>query len=287
MVSLHDAPECRREDSPVNPAVVRSSEVRTDSRQQTLTDTRAARNEACAVFLAVALLTWLMSRATFVPWMRDHLHLLVAALFVFTAIRCAERLPGGLARYRLALGGVLTPEPERERSGLLGAALDLASALVRALPSALRELAVALGVCALVFPPFVVGFYLWHTPAHPFLFIPHSQLSSYVLTQIVVVGLPEEMFFRGYLQGRLEDAFPQRFRLLGASISPPAWLAQAALFGLLHFVVDLHPARLLVFFPALLFGWLASLRAGIGAAVFVHAACNLLSDLLARGWLRL
>jgi uncharacterized protein len=131
----------------------------------------------------------------------------------------------------------------------------------------------------------VLGFYLWHRPSHPFLLLPHSQLVSYVLTQIVVVGLPEEMLFRGYLQGRLEDAYPQRQRLLGAAISWQAWLLQAALFAVLHFVVDLQPARLMVFFPALLFGWLASRRQGLGAAVFVHAACNLLSDLLVRGWL--
>src|SRR5262245_43094853 len=110
--------------------------------------------EVSGVFLAVTALTWLASRADFLPLIRDNLHLLVAALFVFTAIRCAERLPGGLPRYGLALGGVLIPDSEREAPGLLGAAIDLLRALVRAVPSLLRELGVAVLVCALVFPPF-------------------------------------------------------------------------------------------------------------------------------------
>jgi membrane protease YdiL (CAAX protease family) len=241
--------------------------------------------EVLVVFLVVTAATWLMSRSDFLPLFRDNLHLLVAALFVFTAIRCAERLPGGLPRYGLGLGGVLTPDAERDAPGVLGAAADLVRALLRALPSLLRELAVAIGVCAVVFPPFVAGFYYWNAPSRPFEFVPHSAFASYLMTQIVVVGLPEEMFFRGYVQGRLEDAFPYKVRLLGADISPAAWFLQAALFGVLHFVVEVHVGRLAVFFPALLFGWLTSLRGGIGAAVFVHAFCNLLSDLLTRGWL--
>ncbi len=246
---------------------------------------RAALLEVSRVFLAVAAATFLLSRAGSLPVVRDNLHLLVAALFVFAAIRSAERQPGGLARYGMALGGVLTPDSEREAQGLLGSVIDLARALLRAVPSCLRELAVALAVCAVVFPPFVLGFYFWHAPTQPFAFLPHSQFISYLLTQIVVVGLPEEMFFRGYVQGRLEDAWPKRVRLLGADVSPPAFLVQAVLFAILHFVVEVHVARLAVFFPALLFGWLRSLRGGIGAAIFVHAFCNLLSDFLGRGWL--
>lgn len=246
---------------------------------------RAALVEVSRVFLAVAAVTFLLSRADFLTLVRDNLHLLVAALFVFAAIRCAERLPGGLPRYGIALGGVLTPDSERDTHGLLGATIDLARALLHALPGLARELAVALGVCAVVFPPFVLGFYLWHAPAQPFAFLPHSEFTSYLLTQVVVVGLPEEMFFRGYLQGRLEDAWPRHVRLLGADVSLPALLVQAAAFAVLHFIVEVHIARLAVFFPALLFGWLRSLRGSIGAAVFVHALCNVLSDFLGRGWL--
>jgi membrane protease YdiL (CAAX protease family) len=246
---------------------------------------KAALIEVCGVFLAMAALTWLGSRVDFLPLVRDNLHLLVAALFVFTSIRCSERLPGGLPHYGIALGGLLVPDAEREAPGLLGAVVDLLRALLRAVPACLRELGVAVLVCAVVFPPFVAAYYFWHAPVRSFELIPHSELPAFVLTQIVVVGLPEEMLFRGYIQGRLEDVWPRKVRFLFTELSLPAWLVQAALFAVLHVVVEVHPARLAVFFPALLFGWLRSLRGGVGAAVFVHAFCNLLSDVLGRGWL--
>lgn len=247
---------------------------------------KVALRETIGVFLGVACATWLLRRLEVLsPLVRDNLHLLVAGVFLMTAIRCAERLPGGLQRYGLALGGLLSPEPGDAPAGMLAWAVDLLRALWRALPSFARELSVALGLCALIFPPFAVVFYLWHAPAHPFYFLPQRELVSYVATQVVVVGLPEEALFRGYIQGRLHDALPQRVSWLGASFSPLALLLQALLFALLHFIMDLEPTRLAVFFPALLFGWLSARRGGIGAAVFVHAFSNLLSNFLVRGWL--
>jgi uncharacterized protein len=248
--------------------------------------THTALRESAFTFASVAIATVALSRLlAVVPLVRDNLHLLVGALFMITAVRRTECLPGGLARYGLRLGGLLSPSESPAPQGPAAALRDLASALWRALPELLRETAVALAVCAVVFPPFVLGFYYWNAPQHPFVFLPEPELASYAATQIIVVGLPEEALFRGYFQGRLQDAFPKRVRVLGAELSLTAWLLQAALFAVLHYVVDLQPARLAVFFPALLFGWLAALRGGIGAAILVHAACNLLSDLLARGFL--
>jgi membrane protease YdiL (CAAX protease family) len=43
-------------------------------------------------------------------------------------------------------------------------------------------------------------------------------------------------------------------------------------------------ARLAVFFPALLFGWLRARTGGIGASVLFHASCNLYALLLGRGY---
>lgn len=247
-----------------------------------------ALREVLAVYAFVAAVTWVLSQAQALPVLRTHLHLVVGVLFLVTALRCTERLPGGAARYGLALAGVLADEPGRAdsvdstRRGLLA---DLGQVLRAAMPRFLSELGVAAAVCAVVFPPFIVGFYFWHGPAHGFVWVPDPDLPEYALTQIVVVGLPEEALFRGYVQGRLEDAWPGRARVLRADLGVGAWLWQAALFALLHFIVDHNPARLAVFFPALLFGWVRTLRNGIGAAIFVHAACNVLSDILVRGLL--
>jgi uncharacterized protein len=76
-----------------------------------------------------------------------------------------------------------------------------------------------------------------------------------LLSQILVVAVPEEVFFRGYLMSRFELRWPSRRRLLGAAVGWPLVLS-SLLFAFGHFVVDLAPTRLAVFFPALVFGWM-------------------------------
>ncbi|NVJ23137.1 MULTISPECIES: myxosortase MrtX [Myxococcus] len=99
------------------------------------------------------------------------------------------------------------------------------------------------------------------------------RFGEWVVDQLFVVALPEEFFYRGYLQTRLRDAWPQGRRFLGARLGPAFWVT-AVLFALGHLAI-FQAWRLSVFFPALLFGWMRE-RTGtvVGAALF-HAACNL------------
>jgi membrane protease YdiL (CAAX protease family) len=240
-----------------------------------------AAREVAVAFVGIAIATVIVSW-TPVSVLDEYRHLILAALFLATAIRLGERQPDGLARYGLRLGGLLD-RSEDARPGALGALRDLGQAVLRAAPHGVREFGIALAVAALVFPPFVVGFYLWHRPSTFVLRWPEA-LPSYFLTQLLVVALPEEALFRGYFQGRSSDAFEGRTVILGASLSPVAWIVQALLFALLHLATDLRAARLAVFFPGLLFGWLRERRGGIGAALVLHALCNLLADVLARSW---
>ena len=73
--------------------------------------------------------------------------------------------------------------------------------------------------------------------------------------------------------------------VLGVELALGPWVLQAVLFAAVHFMVEPHPARLAVFFPALLFGWTRGWRGGIGAALALHAMSNLYSEILARSWL--
>ncbi len=100
-----------------------------------------------------------------------------------------------------------------------------------------------------------------------------GKFDLWVLDQLLVVALPEEFFYRGYLQTRLRDAYPQGKLFLGARLGP-AFLLTALLFAVGHLAV-FQVWRLAVFFPALLFGWLRE-RTGtvLGSSLF-HAACNL------------
>lgn len=100
-----------------------------------------------------------------------------------------------------------------------------------------------------------------------------------VLSQILVVAIPEEVFFRGYLMSRLEERWPSRWRLWGATVGWP-WFVSSLLFAVGHFLVDLQPGRLAVFLPGLAFGWMRSRSGSVAPGAVFHALCNLLSEIL-------
>ncbi len=106
-------------------------------------------------------------------------------------------------------------------------------------------------------------------------------LASFVIVHLGLVALPEEWFFRGYLQTRLDDRFGTPVSLLGAPLGVGVVLAALA-FALLHPILLPGVHRLLVFFPALLFGWIRARTGNIGAAVIVHAGSNLLLAVVSR-----
>lgn len=100
-----------------------------------------------------------------------------------------------------------------------------------------------------------------------------------LLSQILVVAVPEEIFFRGYLMSRFELRWPSRRRLLGAAVGWPL-LWSSLLFAVGHFLVDLAPTRLAVFFPALVFGWMRNRSGSIAPGAVFHALCNVLSEIM-------
>ncbi len=104
-----------------------------------------------------------------------------------------------------------------------------------------------------------------------------------VLGQVFVIALPEEAFYRGYLQSRLDEVWAPRWGVLGARVGP-GLVATATIFAVGHLATVQLPARLAVFFPALLFGWLRARTGGIGASVGFHAFCNVYSQALGRGY---
>lgn len=94
-----------------------------------------------------------------------------------------------------------------------------------------------------------------------------------VVTQLFVVALPEEFFFRGYLLTRLKESFPGGPRVLGVTMGK-AFFLTALLFALVHLAV-FQAWRLWVFFPALLFGWLKERTGTLLGCTLFHASCNL------------
>jgi len=171
-------------------------------------------------------------------------------------------------RSGLALGGLFESEP-LSFGKLAGATA--------------RALGWALGAALIVFPPFWLGWVLWWKPEGGFVPAHPERLFDDALGQLFVIALPEEAFYRGYLQSALDDAWPKRVRLLGAEVGPSLFVT-SALFALGHLATDFDANRLAVFFPALLFGWLRARTGGIGAGVLLHAFANLFASYLARSY---
>ncbi|HEY8041002.1 MAG TPA: MrtC family glutamic-type intramembrane protease [Polyangiaceae bacterium] len=172
----------------------------------------------------------------------------------------------------LTLGGVVIPGKLRPHQVARDAAIACAWAF---------------GLMALIAVPFFFGWRAWWSHTMPrltfSLAVKPLDAGNEVLGQLFVIALPEEAFYRGYLQSRLDDVWAPRWRLLGAKVGP-GLLVASAIFALGHIATVHLPTRLAVFFPALLFGWLRARTGGIGASVMFHMLCNVYSQALGRGY---
>jgi len=139
-----------------------------------------------------------------------------------------------------------------------------------------RGIAVGAGVSAVVLPLFAVALLgvlrLGGVPAAIEPRLPPGLLLA-AAVQLVAVALPEELFYRGWMQTAWGRSGPAR-RVLGAEIGP-GFLATQALFAAGH-LVTLQPWRLATFFPGLLFGWLRARTGGVVAPAVAHALSNVL-----------
>jgi membrane protease YdiL (CAAX protease family) len=154
-----------------------------------------------------------------------------------------------------------------------------------------RGAALALLAGAVVFPAFAAGFALYaellprlpqgaarvlapYSGAPRFAFRFPDGLPLLALVQLLVVALPEELFYRGFVQTAWARTAPQRgVTVLGARLGA-GFLWTQVLFAAGHLVV-LQPWRLGTFFPGLLFGWLRARTGDLAAPVVFHALSNL------------
>jgi membrane protease YdiL (CAAX protease family) len=172
-----------------------------------------------------------------------------------------------IRHHGLGLGGIFEPVPldTRRIMGAIGKSLAWS------------------GLAALIlFPAFWLGFVAWWKPAREFAWPPPPAFES-LLTQVLGIAMPEEMFYRGYVQTALDDASKWRVVVLGAEVGAGILLG-SVVFALGHLATTGHVARLSVFFPSLVFGWLRAKTRGIGAAVAFHAACNIFSAYLTQAY---
>jgi uncharacterized protein len=235
---------------------------------------RKALQEVLLVFGLATLVCAVLWQLRGIPFLGHNLHAFIAAIFLYLPTFLLMRRQEDFAAY------------------------GLTSAPVK------RGVLVFLLGAGLVFPLFTLGFYGYYqltcSAARSGYRLPlqlrmlcgrfvgswrlihwrwPKDFGQLALAQLLVVALPEEYFFRGYVQTRLGLVWPgktsqRRFRL--------SWdlLATSALFALGHFLVDFNPLRLAVFFPSLVFGLMRQVTGSILAGVLFHACSNLISELL-------
>jgi membrane protease YdiL (CAAX protease family) len=119
-------------------------------------------------------------------------------------------------------------------------------------------------------------------------------LGLWLITHVFFVALPEEFFYRGYLQTRIRQAFGYEVDSTDeadtagdsaiAGFTASNLLASIA-FAAGHLLIpiggQIQPGRASVFFPSLIFGWLRDWTGGVAASVTYHAACNMMMLLAA------
>ncbi len=172
------------------------------------------------------------------------------------------------------------------RASLVSRGLALYARGARMNPRALAADLTRAGVVALVtFPPFALLHHMWqvHAGGHYHFAIPHD-LGSIMLENTFLIALPEEMFYRGFLEHRLERLWPTKLHVLTLPLSRTVFVA-SALFALGHFVGEYNPARLAPFFPAFVFSMLVRRGGSLAGAVAYHGASNAFSALLFTGYL--
>jgi uncharacterized protein len=102
---------------------------------------------------------------------------------------------------------------------------------------------------------------------------------EFAAIQLVVVALPEELFFRGMLFSLLARRFPPRRATITGGVGWALILSSLA-FAVVHLPREGDPRALATFFPGLLFGWLRLRTGSLLAPTLVHAGSNILIRLL-------
>jgi hypothetical protein len=232
---------------------------------------RNALRDALVTWLVVELLVAVLMR---LPWtlpLVDNVgHAAVSFVFLYAPMFLAKRRGEYIEDYGFRL------EPLKRSLLMAGIALVVIAPLFAGGYVAFYELACksatllarlpVQGMCALY-----GGLSSLHAPRLELEYIP---------VQLIVVAIPEELFFRGFLLGLLEQRFPPKRRWLGGGIGW-ALLISSLAFAAVHLPRDNYdPRALMTFFPGLLFGWMKSSTKSITASTVTHAGSNLLVHLL-------
>lgn len=138
---------------------------------------------------------------------------------------------------------------------------------------AFRLNAIAIGIAI---GPFLFGYHLWHTIVfgHELQWTWPSQPVLLIGYHLFFVAIPEEFFYRGYVQTRLDEVFPTKWRVLGADVG---WglVITCIVFAIGHSIVTFQWWHPFIVFPSLVFGWMRARTGDVIAGALFHAWANI------------
>ena len=125
-------------------------------------------------------------------------------------------------------------------------------------------------------PLFLLGYHLYQTTLfdhQPGQGWPKEALTL-VAYQLFFVAIPEEFFYRGYFQTRLNEVFERKFLIGGVPMGwGSVWASLFFAFG--HTIVLFQWWHFATFFPGMVFAWLREKTGGVMAGAVFHAICNI------------
>lgn len=208
--------------------------------------------ESCLVLLVIIGLARLAHELGALAWFKPYVAVSVAIFLVYVALIHAR----------------LRKEP-----------IDY---LDRSVAAWLKSLQWFFGITVLIIPLFLIANHFWQDWVVRTVLIPHaiSDLGSVVVYHLFLVAFPEELFFRGWLQNRLNAIATRPWKIFGVPLGW-SWLVTALLFAFAHSLIAFQWWHFSIFFPALVFGWLREKTGSITAPILFHALSNLAAEWIA------
>jgi membrane protease YdiL (CAAX protease family) len=131
---------------------------------------------------------------------------------------------------------------------------------------------------------FVPLYYVYYTMVVPQLFpaarvyhfigVLPKELLLTVLYQIFYVAIPEEFFYRGYFQTRLNEIHTKKIQVFGVPMGMGVVYSNL-FFAFGHSIVQFQWWHFATFFPGLLFSWSREKNQDILSGALFHASCNI------------
>ena len=121
-------------------------------------------------------------------------------------------------------------------------------------------------------PPFFVVYHFWQTLVFGREVTGGLPKQAWLLPlfHLFFVAIPEEMFYRGFMQKRLNQVFEPKWDVFGVRMGW-GWLLTCVLFAFGHSIVSFQWWHFAIFFPSLIFGWLREKTGDILAGAWFHA----------------